>query len=51
MTGPWQVLGPIRPTLSEMAAIDCAYAAEWSLWTDIRILLRTALHVILLRGV
>jgi lipopolysaccharide/colanic/teichoic acid biosynthesis glycosyltransferase len=51
MTGPWQVLGPMRPSLSDMAAIDCVYAAEWSLWGDVKVLLRTVLHVILLRGV
>ena len=41
MTGPWQILGPTRVPLREMVAIDYLYVANWSLWTDIKILLRT----------
>jgi exopolysaccharide biosynthesis polyprenyl glycosylphosphotransferase len=51
MTGMWQVLGPSRPPLSEMVKLDYLYAANWSLWTDIKILLRTLSHVIGQRGV
>jgi lipopolysaccharide/colanic/teichoic acid biosynthesis glycosyltransferase len=47
----WQVLGPSRPPLSEMVKLDYLYAANWSLWTDIKILLRTFSHVIGQRGV
>ena len=50
MTGPWQVLGPKRPPLSEMVKTDYLYAANWSLWTDIKILLRTFGHVTGQRG-
>jgi exopolysaccharide biosynthesis polyprenyl glycosylphosphotransferase len=50
MTGPWQVLGPARPPLSEMVKTDYLYAANWSLWTDIKILLRTVGHVAAQRG-
>ncbi len=50
MTGPWQVLGPTRPPLSEMVKTDYLYAANWSLWTDIKILLRTVAHVFAQRG-
>jgi len=50
MTGPWQILGPARASLGEMAAIDCRYVAEWSLWTDVKILLRTVGHVFGRRG-
>jgi exopolysaccharide biosynthesis polyprenyl glycosylphosphotransferase len=50
MTGPWQVLGPTRPPLSEMVKTDYLYAANWSLWTDIKILLRTFAHVAAQRG-
>jgi lipopolysaccharide/colanic/teichoic acid biosynthesis glycosyltransferase len=39
MTGPWQVLGPSRPPLSEMVKLDYLYAANWSLWNDIKILM------------
>jgi exopolysaccharide biosynthesis polyprenyl glycosylphosphotransferase len=51
MTGPWQVLGPTRPPLSEMVKTDYLYAANWSLWNDLKILLRTVTHVAGQRGV
>ena len=51
MTGPWQVLGPSRPPLSEMVKTDYLYAANWSLWNDIKILVRTVFNVSSLRGV
>ena len=50
MTGPWQVLGPSRPPLSEMVKTDYLYAANWSLWTDVKILMRTFGHVLAQRG-
>jgi lipopolysaccharide/colanic/teichoic acid biosynthesis glycosyltransferase len=50
MTGPWQILGPARVPLKEMVAIDYLYVANWSLWTDAKILLRTVPHVMLRRG-
>jgi exopolysaccharide biosynthesis polyprenyl glycosylphosphotransferase len=50
MTGPWQILGPSRVPLREMVAIDYIYIANWSLWTDIKILLRTIPHVLQRRG-
>jgi exopolysaccharide biosynthesis polyprenyl glycosylphosphotransferase len=50
MTGPWQILGPARVPLREMVAIDYLYVANWSLWTDMKILLRTVPHVIGRRG-
>lgn len=50
MTGPWQILGPTRVPLSEMVAIDYMYVANWSLWTDLKILLRTVPHVLCRRG-
>jgi lipopolysaccharide/colanic/teichoic acid biosynthesis glycosyltransferase len=46
MTGPWQILGPARVPLREMVAIDYLYVANWSLWSDIKILLRTVPHVL-----
>lgn len=51
MTGPWQVLGPSRPPLAEMVKTDYLYAANWSLWTDVKLLLRTLAHVAQQRGV
>ncbi|MGA2321422.1 MAG: sugar transferase [Solirubrobacteraceae bacterium] len=50
MTGPWQILGPARVPLREMVAIDYLYVANWSLWSDIKILLRTVPHVLGRRG-
>jgi exopolysaccharide biosynthesis polyprenyl glycosylphosphotransferase len=45
MTGHWQILGPARVPLREMVAIDYLYVANWSLWTDVKILLRTIPYV------
>ena len=50
MTGPWQVLGSARIPLREMMSIDYLYVANWSLWGDIKILLRTVPVVMLRRG-
>ena len=50
MTGPWQVLGPTRPPLSEMVKTDYLYATQWSLWTDVKIILRTLAHAVAGRG-
>jgi exopolysaccharide biosynthesis polyprenyl glycosylphosphotransferase len=50
MTGPWQILGPARVPLKEMVALDYLYVANWSLWTDLKILLRTVPHVLGRRG-
>ncbi len=50
MTGPWQILGPARVPLREMGAIDYLYVANWSLWGDFKILLRTVPHVMARNG-
>jgi exopolysaccharide biosynthesis polyprenyl glycosylphosphotransferase len=50
MTGHWQILGPARVPLTEMVAIDYLYVANWSLWTDLKILLRTVPYVMERRG-
>jgi exopolysaccharide biosynthesis polyprenyl glycosylphosphotransferase len=50
MTGQWQILGPVRVPLSEMVAIDYLYVANWSLWNDIKIMLRTVPFIIARRG-
>jgi exopolysaccharide biosynthesis polyprenyl glycosylphosphotransferase len=44
MTGPWQVLG-CRVPMQEMVGIDYLYVANWSLWLDLKILVRTVRHV------
>ncbi len=41
MTGQWQILGSARVPLHEMITLDYLYLANWSLWTDIKILVRT----------
>jgi exopolysaccharide biosynthesis polyprenyl glycosylphosphotransferase len=46
MTGHWQILGPARVPLGEMVAIDYLYVANWSLWKDVKIMLRTVPHVL-----
>jgi lipopolysaccharide/colanic/teichoic acid biosynthesis glycosyltransferase len=51
MTGPWQILGgDARASLAQMVVIDHLYLAEWSLWKDVKILLRTVPHVVGRRG-
>jgi exopolysaccharide biosynthesis polyprenyl glycosylphosphotransferase len=50
ITGPWQILGPARVPLREMGAMDYLYVANWSLWGDLKILLRTVAHVLGRRG-
>ena len=44
MTGPWQILGT-RVPMQEMVAIDYLYVANWSMWLDLKLLLRTVRHV------
>jgi exopolysaccharide biosynthesis polyprenyl glycosylphosphotransferase len=45
MTGPWQVLGS-RVPMREMVGIDYLYVASWSLWLDVKVLLRTVHHIV-----
>jgi exopolysaccharide biosynthesis polyprenyl glycosylphosphotransferase len=51
MTGHWQVLGGARVPLDEMVVIDYLYIANWSLWRDVKCLLRTAGCVVARRGI
>ena len=44
MTGAWQILGN-RVPLEDMVSLDYLYIVNWSLWSDIEILLRTVPHV------
>jgi exopolysaccharide biosynthesis polyprenyl glycosylphosphotransferase len=50
VTGLWQVFGSARIPLNEMVKIDYLYGANWSLWLDIKILLRTVPVVMGRRG-
>jgi lipopolysaccharide/colanic/teichoic acid biosynthesis glycosyltransferase len=47
ITGLWQVNGRSRVKFDEMVRLDIRYARTWSLWLDIKILLRTP-HAVLL---
>ena len=48
LTGLWQVSGRSNTTYDERVALDVQYINKWSLWLDIKILLRTVPAV--LRG-
>jgi exopolysaccharide biosynthesis polyprenyl glycosylphosphotransferase len=50
MTGHWQILGSARIPLHEMVGIDYLYVANWSLWTDLKIMLRTIPFMLARRG-
>jgi exopolysaccharide biosynthesis polyprenyl glycosylphosphotransferase len=50
MTGHWQILGSTRVPLHEMVKIDYLYVASWSLWNDVKLLLRTIPHILGRRG-
>jgi lipopolysaccharide/colanic/teichoic acid biosynthesis glycosyltransferase len=50
MTGAWQVLGSSRIPMRDMVTIDYLYRANWSLWLDVKILLRTVPHMLSRRG-
>ena len=41
LTGPWQVMGRQHVPFDEMVKLDYLYVAEWSLWNDVKLMLRT----------
>jgi exopolysaccharide biosynthesis polyprenyl glycosylphosphotransferase len=41
ITGLWQINGRSRLPFDEMVRLDLRYATRWSLWLDVKILLRT----------
>lgn len=49
MTGHWQIQGGCVP-LAEMVKLDYLYVAGWSLWLDVKILLRTVAYMFARRG-
>jgi lipopolysaccharide/colanic/teichoic acid biosynthesis glycosyltransferase len=51
LTGLWQVLGRTTIPFDEMIRLDYLYVTNWSLWTDVRLMLRTIPAVALRRGV
>jgi exopolysaccharide biosynthesis polyprenyl glycosylphosphotransferase len=50
ITGYWQVLGRTRIPFEEMIKLDYLYVMNWSLWEDVRLLLRTLPAVVAGRG-
>jgi exopolysaccharide biosynthesis polyprenyl glycosylphosphotransferase len=50
MTGIWQIFGSSRIPLEEMVKLDYLYGANWSLWLDIKVLLRTIPYALGRRG-
>ena len=41
LTGMWQVQDRNAPDFDRRATLDLAYIDRWSLWMDIKIMLRT----------
>jgi exopolysaccharide biosynthesis polyprenyl glycosylphosphotransferase len=50
MTGLWQIFGSSRIPMNEMVKIDYLYGANWSIWLDLKILLRTVPYILARRG-
>jgi len=50
MSGLWQVSGRSQKNFDEMVKLDLAYINKWSLWLDIKILLKTFLVVFSRQG-
>ncbi len=50
ITGYWQVLGRTRIPFEEMVKLDYLYVMNWSLWEDVRLMLRTLPVVMARRG-
>ena len=50
ITGYWQVLGRTRIPFEEMVKLDYLYVMNWSLWEDLRLMLRTLPAVLGGRG-
>jgi exopolysaccharide biosynthesis polyprenyl glycosylphosphotransferase len=50
ITGYWQVLGRNNIPFCNMLEVDYAYVASWSLWQDLKLLVRTVPAVIRRRG-
>ena len=50
VTGLWQVLGRTSIPFEEMVNLDYLYVTNWSLWQDVRLLIRTLPAVTARRG-
>ena len=50
LTGLWQVLGRTSIPFEEMVKLDYLYVTNWSLWGDVKLLLRTLPVLLSKRG-
>jgi lipopolysaccharide/colanic/teichoic acid biosynthesis glycosyltransferase len=50
ITGLWQVVGRSTANFDEMVRLDLKYVTDWSLWQDIKIILKTPWVVIMGKG-
>ena len=50
ITGLWQVSGRSDTSYAQRVALDVAYVSSPSVWTDVKILLRTPVAVLSRRG-
>jgi lipopolysaccharide/colanic/teichoic acid biosynthesis glycosyltransferase len=46
LTGLWQINGRSDLSFDEMVRLDLFYAEHWSLWLDIKVMLRTVPAVV-----
>jgi lipopolysaccharide/colanic/teichoic acid biosynthesis glycosyltransferase len=50
LTGPWQAGGAKPIPIDQMAELDCSYIEHWSLWLDMKLVVKTAWNVLRRRG-
>ena len=50
VTGLWQVLGRTDIPFEEMVKLDYLYVTNWSLWLDVKLIVRTFPAVLSRRG-
>jgi lipopolysaccharide/colanic/teichoic acid biosynthesis glycosyltransferase len=50
ITGLWQVEGRSQTSFDEMVRLDLRYVKDWSIWLDIKILLKTVKAVLVAKG-
>ncbi len=50
MTGQWQIAGSSRIPLEDMIKLDHLYVSNWTIWGDVKILLRTVPYILARRG-
>ena len=50
ITGQWQIAGSARVPLEDMIKLDHLYVCNWTIWGDVKILLRTVPYILARRG-